>query len=133
MSSRILIGGRPYFVSGVTQRERAAPKSDPNIVDKKNEDALTKLEIKHETTFVEDEKTKIKFPIVDTLQPETDWVSAHTIMAWYSANYDMIAQWIRDGWISCAILRGTSARKYRVLKPKELLDDKVRRALKRRK
>lgn len=133
MSTRMYINGRPVFVS-VGKARAQAPAVDAFAVTKGNEDALPKPPPPPDpTTFWEDVRYGVRFRFVDVLQPADAWVSASTVQYWYSLSYDMLMDCVKRGLVDCVIDKATKARRFRVLDPRALTDDKVARAAKRKK
>ena len=135
MSSRIFINGRVYSVSSSARREkRPVVFEDPQMQDKRDADLspVAQPPPAVPTTFIEDTRYDVKFRIVDVLQPEAEWVAASTMLYWYSCNYDMLMEYVKKGWVDCAVLRGSAVRRFRSLNLKALVDDRVRRAVKRK-
>lgn len=132
--TRLVVNGRTILVTHGSKKEVPAPRADIFAYANPGEEhLLPKAPVAEpQDSYWEDERYGVKFPIVDTLQPESQWFAAATILAWYSCNYDMLMAYVKKGWIACAIQRNARARRFRVLKPNELADEKVRRALKRK-
>lgn len=78
-----------------------------------------------ESVFI-DPKSGLAYEMKDRLDPR-EWVTADVVMGWYSASFEMVVAWVTHGRLSAAMERGSPTKRYRVLDPKYLLEDKVRR------
>ena len=73
-----------------------------------------------------DPKSGLAYQIKEKLDPK-EWVTADILMGWYSASFPMVVSWVNHGRVAAAMERGSPTKRYRVLDPKYLLDEKVRR------
>lgn len=89
---------------------------------------LPAKEIAHTPTVIHDSKTGVTYPILDNM-PEDQWVPADVVMRWYSASFEMVVRWVRDGLIAAAASR-KGVKRYRILDPHRLMRDKIARAAK---
>lgn len=79
-------------------------------------------------TVVHDAKTGLAYPILDNM-PDDQWVAADVVMRWYSASFEMVVKWVREGLIAVGATR-KGVKRYRILDPHRLMRDKISRAAK---
>lgn len=88
--------------------------------------AEEQAEIDRRASIYVDPRSGIAYEMKDRLDPK-EWVTADTLMRWYSASFTQVVAWVNHGRIAAAMERGSPTKRYRVRDPKYLLEDKVRR------
>lgn len=133
MSTRVVVNGRLLYVGGGPTGGMSAGALERAVDDEGKPLPPEPIVVRDEGPAAGhpwDDPDGITYRVVSRLAADGGWVSAATVMRWYTVDFDVVVRWCAMGLLDAAMEAGSPSKRYRVRDPWKLkvaADDEARR------